>query len=96
VGCGQPVHRHCACDPCNLNRIAYRSNSDAFFLGPQAWKYTIKGNGCTGCPIRCHVMLKVPAVAPKYGIQEVGQNTCGGLNLSGLIPRSLLRNLFSW
>jgi aldehyde:ferredoxin oxidoreductase len=68
------------CDPHNLNRIAYRSNSGAYFLGPQAWKYTVRGNGCTGCPIRCHVMLKVPAVAPKYGIPEIGQNTCGGLN----------------
>ncbi len=55
-------------------------NSGANFLGPQAWKYTLRGNGCTGCSIRCHLMLKVPAVAPKYGIPEIGQNTCGGLN----------------
>jgi aldehyde:ferredoxin oxidoreductase len=25
-------------------------------------------------------MIKVPAVAAKYGIPDVGQNTCGGLN----------------
>ena len=68
------------CEPQRLNRIAYRSNSAAYFLGPQAWKYTVRGNGCTGCPIRCHTVLKVPAVAAKYGIPETGQNTCGGLN----------------
>ena len=69
-----------ACDPHNLNRIAYRTNNAVFFLGEGAWKYTVRGNGCTSCPIRCHTMLKVPAAASKYGIPEIGQNTCGGLN----------------
>jgi aldehyde:ferredoxin oxidoreductase len=68
-----------ACEPHQLNRIAYRTNNAAFFLGDLAWQYTIRGNGCTACPIRCHTMLKVPAVAAKYGIPEVGQNTCVGL-----------------
>jgi aldehyde:ferredoxin oxidoreductase len=68
------------CDPHNLNRIAYRTNNAAYFLGDLAWKYTVRGNGCASCPIRCHTMLKVPAVASKYGIPEVGQNTCAGLN----------------
>ncbi|WP_428567003.1 MAG: aldehyde ferredoxin oxidoreductase [Solidesulfovibrio sp. DCME] len=61
------------------NRIAYRSNSAAFYLGEAAWKYTVRGNGCTACPIRCHTMIKVPAVADKYGIRDVGQSTCIGL-----------------
>jgi aldehyde:ferredoxin oxidoreductase len=68
-----------ACEPHNLNRIAYRTNNAAFFLGEKAWKYTVRGNGCTACPIRCHTMLKVPSVSAKYGIPEVGQNTCVGL-----------------
>jgi len=68
------------CDPHNLNRIAYRTNNAAFYLGDVAWKYTVRGNGCTGCPIRCHTMIRVPAAAAKYGIPETGQNTCGGLN----------------
>lgn len=63
-------------DPHNLNRIAYRTNNAAFFLGPAAWKHTVRGNGCTGCPIRCHTKIKVPAVASKYGISEMGQGTC--------------------
>lgn len=63
----------------DLNRIAYRTNSAAFYLGDAAWQYTVRGNGCTGCPIRCHTILKVPSVATKYGIREVGQNTCAGL-----------------
>lgn len=69
-----------ACDPHNLNRIAYRTNNAAYFMGDIAWRYTIRGNGCTGCPIRCHTMIKVPSVSAKYGIPEVGQNTCSGLN----------------
>jgi len=68
-----------ACDPHNLNRIAYRTNNAAFFLGEKAWQYTVRGNGCSSCPIRCHTMLKVPSVSSKYGIPAVGQNTCVGL-----------------
>jgi len=68
------------CEPHRLNRISYRTNNAAFYLGDGAWKYTVRGNGCTGCPIRCHTMIKVPQTAAKYGIPEVGQNTCGGLN----------------
>ncbi len=73
----------------DLNRIAYRSNSAAFYLGDNAWKYTVRGNGCTGCPIRCHTILKVPAVAAKYGIREIAQNTCGGL----VFGRSFFKHL---
>jgi aldehyde:ferredoxin oxidoreductase len=67
------------CDPHDLNRIAYRTNNAAFFNGDIVWQYTVKGNGCTSCPIRCHTMIRVPSVAAKYGIKEVGQNTCTGL-----------------
>jgi aldehyde:ferredoxin oxidoreductase len=73
----------------DLNRIAFRSNSGAFYLGDQAWKHTVRGNGCTGCPIRCHTILKVPAVAAKYGIRELAQNTCGGM----VFGRSFFKHL---
>jgi len=79
-GASQPGIDTGSCDPHDLNRIAYRTNNAAFYLGAKAWKYTVRGNGCTGCPIRCHTMIKVPAVAAKYGIPEMGMNTCGGLN----------------
>jgi aldehyde:ferredoxin oxidoreductase len=81
-GAADPAIETGVCDPHNLNRIAYRTNNAAFFLGEGAWQYTVRGNGCTACPIRCHTMLKVPSVASKYGISEIGQNTCVGL-LSG-------------
>jgi aldehyde:ferredoxin oxidoreductase len=68
------------CDPHNLNRIAYRTNNAALYMGDIAWKHTVRGSGCTGCPIRCHTMIKVPSVTAKYGIPETGMNTCGGLN----------------
>jgi aldehyde:ferredoxin oxidoreductase len=73
----------------DLNRIAFRSNSGAFYLGDQAWQHTVRGNGCTGCPIRCHTILKVPSVAAKYGIHEVAQNTCGGM----VFGRSFFKHL---
>lgn len=87
-GASSPVIETGACDPRDLNRIAYRTNNAAFYLGDIAWRYTVRGNGCTGCPIRCHTMIKVPSVAAKYGIPEIGQNTCGGLNFG----RSFFRN----
>jgi aldehyde:ferredoxin oxidoreductase len=68
------------CDPHDLNRVAYRTNNAAYFMGEIAWQYTVRGNGCTSCPIRCHTLMKVPALSAKYGIPEVGQNTCSGLN----------------
>jgi aldehyde:ferredoxin oxidoreductase len=69
-----------SCDPHDMNRIAYRTNNAAYFMGDIAWQYTVRGNGCTSCPIRCHTLMKVPALSAKYGIPEVGQNTCSGLN----------------
>jgi aldehyde:ferredoxin oxidoreductase len=75
-GAAEPAIDTGTCDPHNLNQIAYRTNNAAFFLGDKAWKYTIRGNGCTACPIRCHTRLKVPAVSTKYGISETGQSTC--------------------
>ncbi|OGR39578.1 MAG: aldehyde ferredoxin oxidoreductase [Desulfovibrionales bacterium GWA2_65_9] len=94
---GEPGRRWGAAEPpielsgniYDLNRIAYRTNSAAFFLGEGAWKHTVRGNGCTACPIRCHTIVKVPAVAAKYGIREVAQNTCVGL----LFGRSFFKKL---
>lgn len=67
------------CDPRDLNQIAYRTNNAAYFLGDKAWRHTVRGNGCTACPIACHTIIRVPAVTAKYGIAETGQNTCVGL-----------------
>jgi aldehyde:ferredoxin oxidoreductase len=69
-----------SCNPHDLNRIAYRMNNAAFFMGDIAWQYTVRGNSCASCPIQCHTLIKVPSVSVKYGIPEVGQNTCAGLN----------------
>ena len=69
-----------SCDPHDMNRIAYRTNNAAYFMGKIAWQYTVRGNGCTSCPIRCHTIMKVPTLSAKYGLPEVGQNTCSGLN----------------
>jgi len=87
-GASTPAIETGTCHPHDLNRIAYRTNNAVHYLGDIAWKYTVRGNGCTGCPIRCHTMIKVPSAAAKYGIPEVGQNTCGGLNFG----RSFFKN----
>jgi aldehyde:ferredoxin oxidoreductase len=71
----QPIETG-TCDPHDLNRIAYRTNNAVFYLGEMAWQYTVRGNGCSSCPIRCHTILKVPSLAQKYGIPETGQSTC--------------------
>ncbi len=84
---GAPGKRWGAADPpveitgglYDLNRIAFRTNSAAFFMGESAWQYTVRGNGCTACPIRCHTIVKMPSVAAKYGIRDVAQNTCAGM-----------------
>lgn len=84
---GAPGKRWGAADPpieingglYDLNRIAFRANSGAYYLGEQAWKHTVRGNGCTGCPIRCHTILKVPSVEAKYAVRKVAQNTCLGM-----------------
>ncbi len=78
-GAANPSVETGTCDPHDLNRIAYRTNNAVYFLGPIAWQYTMRGNGCPSCPIRCHTLLRVPLVAAKYGIKETGQNTCVGL-----------------
>ncbi len=94
---GEPGKRWGAAEPpieitgdiYDLNRIAYRTNNAAFFLGDGAWKHTVRGNGCTACPIRCHTIIKVPAVAARYGIREMAQNTCAGLNFGRAFFRRL-------
>ncbi|MGE4551566.1 MAG: aldehyde ferredoxin oxidoreductase [Desulfovibrionaceae bacterium] len=63
----------------DLDRIAYRTNSGVFWLGQQAWEHTVRGSGCTACPISCHTVLKVPEVADKYGLRATAQGTCMGL-----------------
>jgi len=73
----------------DMNRIAYRTNSAAYFLGEQAWKHTVRGSGCTGCPIRCHTILKASDVADKYGVRETVQGTCIGITFG----RTFFHNL---
>lgn len=81
---GAPGKRWGAADPPveltkdirSLNRISYRTNNAAYFLGDSAWKYTVRTNGCHSCPVRCYTVLKDSKAAGKYGIREVLQNTC--------------------
>ena len=94
---GAPGKRWGAADPpvqltddiYSLNRIAFRTNSAAFYMGDGAWKYTVRGNGCHSCPIRCHTIIKDPGMAAKYGIREIAQNTCSGMNFGRLFFPSL-------
>jgi len=83
-GASTPTIETGVCGPHDLNRMAYRTNNFAYFIGEGGWQYTVRGSGCTACPIRCHNIIKVPSVAAKYNIPEVGQNTCSGLFFGAL------------
>jgi aldehyde:ferredoxin oxidoreductase len=84
---GEPGQRWGAANPpitvpsdiLSLNRIAFRTNSAVHFLGPERWKNTVRGAGCTACPIRCHTIIRSDAVAAKYNIEPTAQNTCVAL-----------------
>ena len=82
-----------ACDPHNLNKIAYRTNNAAFFLGDKAWQYTVRGNGCTSLSHSLPYHAQSPCVFPQNtAFPEVGQNTCVGL----MFGRVLLQDFSRW
>jgi aldehyde:ferredoxin oxidoreductase len=87
-GAARPPIDTGTCDPHDLNHMAYRTNSAVHFLGDIAWQYTVRGNGCTSCPIRCHTILRVPSVTAKYGIKEEGESTCVGLTFGKRLFKS--------
>ncbi len=62
----------------SLNRISYRTNNSAFFLGDSVWRYTVRNNGCFACPIRCYTVLKDEDTAARYGVDPIQFNTCVG------------------
>ena len=61
--------------PGEMNTIGYRCMKATKDLGPAAEKYTIKMNGCHGCPIHCHADLHVDKV-DEYTGHKVSGNTC--------------------
>ncbi len=63
----------------SLNRISYRTNNAVYFLGENAWKYTVRNNGCFACPIRCYTVQKDEDTAAKYGVNPIQFNTCVGM-----------------
>lgn len=61
--------------PGELNTVGYRCMKATFDLGEVAEKYTIKMNGCHGCPIHCHSDLKIDPTG-KLGGKSTAGNTC--------------------
>lgn len=63
----------------SLNRISYRTNNAAYFLGENVWQYTVRNNGCFSCPIRCYTVMKDEDTAAKFGVSPIQFNTCVGM-----------------
>lgn len=61
--------------PGEINTVGYRCMKSTKDLGAGAEKYTIKMNGCHGCPIHCYSDLRVEAAEETSGFETAG-NTC--------------------
>ena len=61
--------------PGEINTVGYRCMKSTKDDGPAAEQYTIKMNGCHGCPIHCYSDLRVGASAANGGYETTG-NTC--------------------
>lgn len=61
--------------PYEINRVGYRCMKATMDLGPEAEKYTVKMDGCHGCPIHCYGDVRVPAARDVTGLDASG-NTC--------------------
>lgn len=61
--------------PGELNTVGYRCMKSTKDLGAAAEKYTIKMDGCHGCPIHCYSDLRVDATTENTGFKSTG-NTC--------------------
>lgn len=61
--------------PGELNTVGYRCMKSTKDLGAAAEKYTVKMNGCHGCPIHCFSDLRVEGTKETTGHETTG-NTC--------------------
>ncbi|MDO4289680.1 MAG: aldehyde ferredoxin oxidoreductase [Eggerthellaceae bacterium] len=61
--------------PGEINTVGYRCMKTTKDDGPEAEKYTIKMDGCHGCPIHCYSDMRVPA-SKEHGGYEITGNTC--------------------
>ncbi len=61
--------------PGEINTVGYRCMKSTKDLGAAASKYTIKMNGCHGCPIHCYSDLRVDGTKENTGYGTAG-NTC--------------------
>ena len=61
--------------PGEINRVGYRCMKSIHDLGMEAEKYTVKMDGCHGCPIHCYTDARVPAAKDVTGLDTSG-NTC--------------------
>ncbi|NPD30906.1 aldehyde ferredoxin oxidoreductase [Eggerthellaceae bacterium zg-1084] len=61
--------------PGELNTMGYRCMKSTKDDGPEAEKYTVKMDGCHGCPVHCYSDLRVPKSGEAGGFETTG-NTC--------------------
>ena len=61
--------------PGELNTIGYRCMKSTKDLGDIAEQYTVKMNGCHGCPIHCHADLSMQSL-DEHSTYTTAGNTC--------------------
>ncbi|MFC2021161.1 aldehyde ferredoxin oxidoreductase [Chloroflexota bacterium] len=73
------------CPPEDLNKLGLRTHKgilDFGYTDPATGKMTgemitVRMGGCHACPVRCHIMIDLPALE-KYGVGRYHSNTCSG------------------
>lgn len=73
------------CPPEDLNKLGLRTHKgilDFGYTDPATGKttgelITVRMGGCHSCPVRCHIMVDLPAME-KYGLSRYHSNTCSG------------------
>ena len=71
--------------PGELNTVGYRCMKSVYDLGEVAEKYTIKMDGCHGCPIHCYSDLRTERTG------ELGGKTTSGNTCAANFPSSTWR-----
>lgn len=82
------------CPPEDLNKMGLRTHKgvlDFNYTDPVTGKMTgelitTRMGGCHSCPVRCHIMVDVPAME-KYGVSRYHSNTCSGWQGGQMYPK---------
>src|SRR5450756_426451 len=84
-GAADPPVETGVCEPHDVHKIGYRTLIPTRYMTAVGEDYTVRMEGCFGCPLRCHIASHVPS-AEKWGTSPDVVNTCTGMFLANFIP----------